>query len=314
MKFHLGLGRYFSPLEHKNRIVIRKAIEAGFGVHYCLDYIGSSRFFRMNTSRSERSRIEVIARVPGFDPKITVSEVEMTLRKLDIEKIEVLQIWGGREVYDMYLEGTPLLTTLERLRCEGKIGSFIPQLYYDQTVEVQRKQLPVRSFAFYGSPLALHIDEGLLGAKLQDAVCMSCFGGVEQGNAPRFGSESAASLWETLVAERHWNAFCLAYVESLGFVSRAVGTTGSAEHMDEIIKYFLSPTPLDQIQALEIQRVALDSCRRDHVAPTEAAQRWHREQRNFRAASTEFRHLAHSILKNHPRLMKMKNAVRSKVS
>ena len=314
MKFHLGLGKYFSPLERKNRTVIRKAVEAGFGVHYCLDYVGSARFLRLNTSRAERSKIEVIARVPGFDPTITESEVEMTLRKLDIEKVEILQIWGGQEVYSMYSEGSPLLTTLERLRSAGKIGTFMPQLYYDQTVEVRKKDIPASSFAFYGSPLALHIDAQLPSDRLRDSVCMSCFGGVEQGNAPVFGSASSATLWQTLVSERHWNAFCLAYVESLRFVSRAVGTTGNPEHMDEIINYFESPRPLDEVQAMEIQRIALDSCRRDHMAPTEAEHRWHREHRNFRATSTEARHLAHSILKKYPALMRMKKALRSRVS
>jgi len=34
-KFHFGLGKYFSPFEKEHRVVIRKAVEAGFGVHYC---------------------------------------------------------------------------------------------------------------------------------------------------------------------------------------------------------------------------------------------------------------------------------------
>ena len=268
MEFHFGLGKYFSPLERDHRTVFRKAIEAGFGVHYCLDYPGASRFFRRNTSKGDRSRIEVIARVPAFDAAVTESEVDLTLRQLRIERIEVLQLWGGDEVFAMHAPDSPLRATLERLQRAGKIGSWLPQLYHDQTVRARQQAIAVRSFAFYGSPLALHIDEQLLQTPLRDGVCMSCFGGVERGNKPTFRSPSAAALWDRLVAQRGWNGFCLAYVESLGFVGRAVGPPAAPGTWTRSSSTSRTPRRWHPPRPPRSSASRSTAARRDHVAPT----------------------------------------------
>ena len=202
-------------------------------------------------------------------------------------------------------------STLQRLMLAGKIVSCVPQLYYDQTVAVHKERIPVEAFAFYGSPIGLHVDEALVRrGRLRDSVCMSCFGGVDRGNQPEFRSHSNETIWHQLTTRMSWNSFCLAYVKSLGFVSRVVGTTNSSKRMDAIVRYFDAPVSLDDVQGEAVQRVAFDSCRRDHKAPTETKERWEREHRVLRSPLTEMRALAHSIVNSRPMLKKAMNGLR----
>ena len=318
MKFHFGLGGYFSPFEKEHREALRRSIEASFGIHYCLDYTASDNFFRNNTTRNERTKTSLISRVPAFDTAILRKEVESTLRSLDMEKIDYLQLWGGLEVLDCYNPESNLYSVLKELQREGKVCNFLPQLYYDQTIKlktISNLEEPI-SFAFYGSPKGLHINKDVLtSSNINNCIALSIFGGVDKNAMPQINTEQQKEAWERLNINLNWASLCLSYLESLKFVSCVVGTTRKVKHIEEIVDFFINKENILDTDLLLLQEIAIQSCTQEHKGPIDAGVRWNNEHKVFRAKSTVIRyHLGFLISKNKELakyLRKLKNYFKS---
>lgn len=299
MKFHLGLGKFYTKLDKEHRNVMRMSVEAGFGIHYCLDYPGSSKFFKSMTSKQERAEIETITRVPCFDTEILKSEVDLTLKSLDIDQIGTLQLWGGVEIMDCYNTNSNLYETLMSLKENGKINSFVPQVYYDQSSLLLEKSINTASIAFYGSPLGIHLSKELISKNiLTDSIAMSIFGGIDLGNNPVLLTEEEKNFWYNLTSKYSWTDISLLTLESFGFIQRVVGATGSTKHMSEIINYFNNTTFTDfDINSEMLKKIAIQSCSKNHMAPSDAKERWINNHDRLRSTEVFVKSLAYHYIK-----------------
>ena len=307
LKFHLGLGSFFCAYDKSNNAVMRQVVEAGMGIHYCLDYPGSSIFFKKNTSKWERSNINVISRVPCFDTGVMKNEVDLTLKELDIGQVRTLQLWGGSEVFDCYKVGSELHQSLVSLQKEGKINNFLPQLYYDQTTLLaQQFKKQITPFAFYGSPVGLHIDERLIKTNdVSNSIAMSIFGGVDKGVPPSFTSSEEKEYWETLMAEYSWTEICLMNLQSFGFISNVVGSTGKAERMKEIINFFDDEKIMKSMDFSILNKISIQSCTREHMAVVDAQARWNANHERLRSNKVFAKSLFYFYVRKYPRLHKL---------
>jgi hypothetical protein len=312
MKFHFGLGKFFSVYDKKNNQIMRQVIENNFGIHYCLDYPGSGKFFRHNTSKNERDSIKAITRVPCFDTDILKDEVDLTLNELDIGKIDTLQLWGGKEVFDCYDENSKLFSTLSLLQEQGKINSFLPQMYYDQTVQLSsQNNNKLKSFAFYGSPVGMHISEELIKSNtIENSIAMSIFGGVDKNVVPKFSSNEEEEYWKYLINNYSWTEICLSHLESFNFINRVVGTTGNIKHFQEIIDYFNdnNSNPVNNKPEL-LQNISIQSCTKEHMAVENAQERWTLNHERLRSGKTYYKSLGYYYIRKYQWLHKFINFI-----
>lgn len=293
MEFLLGLGKFFHAGDKQHRALARGIVESKLGFHFCLDYPGAAKFVRKTTSRSERNELAFMARVPCFDSELLVRETDETLKSLDIECITTLQLWGGDEVFDCWNEETDLHVALSRLKREGKIHSFVPQLYFDQTSKIRdsHKNLP---FAFYGSPLGFHIDpEILFRLSGGGSIAMAVFGSLDRTSNPKFVSIEERKTWLDLRARLGWNSFCLATLSCFTFVGTAVGSTTRLGRLAEIVAHLRSPPALSQIEQQTIRNVAIRNFQNDHLAVKDARQRWSRNSAKMRSTGMAAKSLAY---------------------
>ena len=311
LKFHLGLGSFFCVYDKSNNSVMRQVVEAGMGIHYCLDYPGSSIFFKKNTSKWERSNIDVISRVPCFDTDVMKNEVALTLKELDIGQVETLQLWGGSEVFDCYKVGSELHQSLVSLQNEGKINNFLPQLYYDQTTRLaQNFEKQITPLAFYGSPVGLHIDERLIKKNdVSNSIAMSIFGGVDKGVSPSFTSSEEKEYWDALIAEYSWTEICLMNLQSFGFISNVVGSTGKAERMKEIIHFFDDKKTIESMDFPILNKISIQSCTQEHAAVVNAQATWNTNHERLRSNKVFAKSLVYFYVKKYRWLHKLVNFV-----
>lgn len=307
MKFHLGLGNFFCQYDSSHKSVMRQVVEAKMGIHYCLDYPGSGAFYRKVTTIQERANIDTITRVPCFDINVLKREVDLTLKALDVEQIGVLQLWGGDEVFDCYNKTSELYQALISLTKSGKIKRFLPQLYYDQTerliTNVSETKTP---FAFYGSPIGLHVNPTLLNANnVSNSVAMSIFGGVDRGALPNLFTDEERDYWEFLNHNYSWIEICLMNLNSFKFVSNAVGTTGNAKRMGEIVRFFEDNNTIEPIDCSLLNKISLQSCTQEHMSVNDAEARWNANYKRLRSNKVYVKSLIYFYLKKNKLLHRL---------
>lgn len=293
MRFLFGLGQYLHPSDKSHRVLARVAVESGVGFHFCFDYPGAARFVRKTTSRSERGESAFMARVPCFDINLLRREVDRTLRDLDIENIETLQLWGGNEVFDSWDQESELHMALCSLREQGKIRTFVPQLYFDQTsaIPTERKH---HSFAFYGSALGLHVDSELVGQlEHGKSIAMAAFGGLAGKTAPKFVSIEEREIWLGLQSRLGWNGFCLAALSCFDFIETAVGSTARIERLATIVDYLQAPPAPSRSEQEAITCVAIRSYQGGHSSVKNPRLRWLEDSRKLRSKTMKAKQFAY---------------------
>jgi aryl-alcohol dehydrogenase-like predicted oxidoreductase len=229
--------------------------------------------------------------------------VNQTLKNLDIEKIDVLQLWGGNEVFDSLDQESQLFADLQALKDAGKINTFLPQLYYTQTIELAKRNIALAPIAFYGSPFGIDISPDALDkTNLAGSVAMHIHGGGDFATVPVFISELQKRNWYLLKNELSKSTFSLAYLSSLGFVSKVVGSTRNNAHFDEVVQFFRSKNTLAATDKILTQQVAIQNCRTDNEGPTNVGNTWPVRQRGIRARITYLRYLGAFHAAKHKRL------------
>ena len=296
MKFHFGLGKFFTTFDKSHRDVMRMSIEAGFGIHYCLDYPGSGQFFKKMTSARERSSVKAITRVPCFNIDVLHSEVDLTLKTLGLEQIDTLQLWGGDEVFDIFNTDSVLYRELLILKKEGKINNFLPQLYYDQTIKLNDIVQANTPFVFYGSPVGLHVNKNILESKdLKHSIAMSIFGGVDKLVKPIFDNDDELEYWNQIKEKYSWTEICLMNLKNFEWIEKVVGTTGSKKHMEEIVSYFLNQPKIENADLLN--KISIQSCSQEHMAVQNAEKRWLENNKRLRSKKVYIKSLAYHYIK-----------------
>jgi hypothetical protein len=76
-----------------------------------------------------------------------------------------------------------------------------------------------------------------LANNISNSVAMYIFGGVDRGALPRFFTNEERNYWEFLYHKYSLTEICLINLNSFKFVSNAVGTTGNAKRMGEIVSF-----------------------------------------------------------------------------
>jgi hypothetical protein len=269
---------------------MKKTLDEEFGIHYSSHYLGSDHFFKRFTTRTDRNRISIIAKVPCFNSKILIDEVNKVLRKLDIECIDVLQLWGGNEVLESLNPSSQLYFDLQTLKYNGKIKTFLPQLYYQQTIKLIDKTIKKASIAFYGSPFGIDIYHDVLKSNiLSNSVAMHIHGGGDFSTDPVFVNDLQQRSWYALKNKYGKSTFSLAYLSSLNFISKVVGSTRNISHFEEIINFFRNETTFTESEKILTQQVAIQNSRFNYGAPLNVENTWPLGQNLIRERITYFR-------------------------
>lgn len=165
----------------------------------------------------------------------------------------------------------------------GKIRTFVPQLYFDQSFAIDSGN-PHSSFALYASAVGIHMDPALARQPdLSDLIAISAFGSVDRQVVPKFISSDEAVLWKSIKERLGWNQFCLAALDSFGYFTAAVGTTRRVDRLNSVIA-FLGQRPDISVEEKEVLReVALRSFSREHPSVVDAEKRWRKDSRRLRS-------------------------------
>jgi hypothetical protein len=210
-------------------------------------------------------------------------------------------------VFNCYDENSQLFSTLSLLQEQGKINSFLPQMYYDQTVILaNQNNNKLKSFAFYGSPLGMHISEKLIkSGTISNSIAMSIFGGVDNNIAPKFSTNEEEEYWKYLINNYSWAEICLSHLESFDFITRVVGTTGNIRHFQEIIDYFNDNSDKINNRPQLLQNISIQSCTKEHKAVENAQERWTLNHERLRSDKTYYKSLGYYYIKKNKWLHKL---------
>jgi hypothetical protein len=298
MQFHFGLGKFFTTFDKTHRSVMRKVIEADFGIHYNLDYSGSGQFFNKMTSSSEKQKTKIIAGIPCYNMDILNSEIYKTMKILGVDKIDTIQIQGEQNVFDCYDKNSLLYETCQLLKEKNIINNFLPQLYYDQTKQLANYKNIHTPFTFYGSPLGIHIDEDVINNNsFHDSIAMTIFGGVDKNNLPVFNNKMEQNYYDYLMNKYTWADICLMNLENFTWINKVVGTTGSIKHIDEIINYFNTNTIKEEKELEILNKISIQSCSKEHLVGTNNFEKWLIKHKHLRSTKVYIKSLTYHYIK-----------------
>lgn len=219
---------------------------------------------------------------------------------MDVGQIDTLQLWGGEEVFDCYDENSELFSILLLLKEQGKINSFLPQMYYNQAVELAKlNNDKLKSFAFYGSPVDMHISEKLIKSDtISNSIAMSIFGGVDKNVMPALITQEEKDYYEYLKQNYSWTEISLSHLNSFNFINRVVGTTGDLKHFSEIVNYF-NDNKAEMINTHPelLHKISIQSCTKEYMSVNDSKQRWESNYSRLRSDKTYYKSLIYFYIK-----------------
>lgn len=232
----------------------RHAMETGVWFHASPTYHRGFSFLVLRRAFDEsRSQVpRMIIKVRDLKPWLLRLEVEDTLRRLGIDRIDVAQLAQmeprGALVDDFATHG-PLYEVCQQLQAEGKVGAFF--LYTDTSRSAASlRALDGGWFAglmAYVNPVQRELDDPLWNrvvATETPLLALRSFGGAffrQPTTTPAFVQEAM-----DLSGCRDWTEFCLRFAWSRPMIQTTIEGTAVRSHLDRMVEVAAKPTPLPE--------------------------------------------------------------------
>jgi aryl-alcohol dehydrogenase-like predicted oxidoreductase len=251
--------------------IARTAMDAGVWFHSSPTYKRGFTYMVLRMAFDEdRAHVpNMIVKIRCGSAKLLQFEVEDALRRLDIERIDVAQLvfseTGGVEplASDVTRRG-PVFETCQRLRDQGKVGQYCPQVDRASSAALQPLVNAFDGFVLYLNPIQRDIDDALWTQCQQQGAplwALRTLGGgkLEDTRAknPNDASVVAFDRVQPLIAESgcaDWAEFCMRYAKSVPHLQTTIGGTGNLEHLNHYLHLSQSATPLPADVMAKIDR------------------------------------------------------------
>jgi len=262
----MSLGKSEATLEADIRLA-RRAMDAGIWFHSSPTYNRGFTFLvlRMAFDQARRATPKLIVKIRDGMPWLLRFEVEDTLRRLAIERIDIAQLThmnaGPGGVVDDFARQGETWQTCEALRREGKVGSFVLVSNSRESSAVRRalNERILDGVIFYFNLRERNVDDATF-AELQQRqtpvlALRTLAGGVPQLHAAA-DAELLAMMRETGLS---WVELNLRYVWSHPQVRTSIGGTANPAHFEEYLRAAEVRRPLPAALVARIDKLLIDS-------------------------------------------------------
>jgi aryl-alcohol dehydrogenase-like predicted oxidoreductase len=253
--------------------IARTAMDAGVWFHSSPTYKRGFTYMVLRMAFDEaRSQVpKLIIKIRCGAAKLLRFEVEDALRRLGVDRIDVAQLvfseTGGVEPFagDFARRG-PIFETCERLRDQGKVAKYCPQVDVASSRALQPLMEAFDGLVLYLNPIQRDIDDELWTECQQQGTplyALRTLGGGKladlRAKNPADASVATYDRVQPLIAKSgcaDWAEFCMRYAKSVQHLQTTIGGTGNMEHL----KHYLAlsktaaPLPADVMEAIDQAR------------------------------------------------------------
>jgi aryl-alcohol dehydrogenase-like predicted oxidoreductase len=274
----MSLGSDLSKInEHIN--IARTAMEAGVWFHASPTYNRGFTFMILRMAFDEaRHRVPpMIIKIRCAPAKLLRFEVDDALLRLKLDRIDVAQLvftetGGFRPLVDDFQSGGPIREVCRKLRDEGKVGQFCPQidLASSSALAPLAQSGAFDGFVLYLNPLERDVDDAVWNLLQRQGTPLWALRTVagalgessrllqhraKHPDDPNIPLASKISAIAAASGVGGWTDFCLRYARSVPHLQTTIGGTADLAHLQRFLEAATMTVALPNDVMLQVDSV-----------------------------------------------------------